>query len=76
MKSTKLVIGDLVARVEAPTVPYRVTSNFSVSGKAQGAVRVLPYRRSGQEQILFPIRHGGKAIWTDGGSQWLVVGHD
>jgi hypothetical protein len=74
MKSIKLVVGDLVARTEAPTVPYRVTSKFH--GKARGAVRVLPYRRSGQEQILFPIQYGGKAIWTDGGSQWLVVGHD
>lgn len=68
-KTTALAVGDLVARVEAPTVLHRVTEKFP------GYVRVLPYRRSGREQLLVPVRHGGRTIWTGDGSQWIVMGH-
>jgi hypothetical protein len=63
-------VGDLVARVEAPTVLHRVTE------KHPSYVRVLPYRRSGREQFLMSIKHGGRMIWAGDGSQWIVVGHD
>jgi hypothetical protein len=65
-----LTVGDLVARVEAPTVFHRVTTKFP------GYVRTLPYQRSGKEVLLMSIGRGKRAIWTDGTSQWIVVGHD
>jgi hypothetical protein len=64
-----LTVGDLVARAEAPTVLHRVSVKFP------GYVRILPYRRSGQEQFLVPVRHGGRTIWTGDGSVWIVLGH-
>ena len=71
-KPAGLVVGDLVARVEAPTVVHRVTERFP------DYVRVLPYRRSGPEQFLVPIGRGDRAsaIWVGDGSQWTIVGHD
>ena len=69
-KTAALVVGDLVARVEAPTVFHRVTERFP------GYVRILPYRRSGREQLLVPVKHGGRTIWIGDGSQWIVTGHD
>ncbi len=70
-KSKKtLAVGDLVARVEAPTVIHRVTERFPKYA------RVLPYRHSGREQFLVPFKHGGRTIWAGDGSQWVVVGHD
>ena len=68
-KTSTLVVGDLVARVEAPTVLYRVTEKFP------GYVRALPYRRSGREQILFQSAAGAR-FWVGDGSQWVVHGHD
>jgi hypothetical protein len=65
-----LAVGDLVARVEAPTVLHRVTSRHP------GYVRVLPYRRGGREQLLVPLRHAGRTIWAGDGSEWVVTGHD
>lgn len=70
MAKSSLTVGDLVARIEAPTVFHRVTEKFS------GYVRVLPYRRSGREQILLPFRRGKSTVWAGDGSQWIVVGHD
>ena len=69
-KKATLVVGDLVARVEAPTVIHRVTERF------KGYVRVLPYRRSGREQLLVPVKSGGRTIWIGDGSQWIVTGKD
>jgi hypothetical protein len=68
-KTSALAVGDLVARVEAPTVLHRVTEKFS------GYVRVLPYRRSGREQILFQSA-AGTQFWIGDGSQWIVIGRD
>lgn len=67
-KTTTLAVGDLVARVEAPTMLHRVTEKFP------GYVRVLPYRRSGKEQFLVSLPHGGRTIWTGDGSQWIWTG--
>jgi hypothetical protein len=57
-KTSALAVGDLVARIEAPTVLYRVTTKFP------GYVRALPYRRSGREQLLMPIKQGARSIWV------------
>lgn len=62
-----LAIGDLVARVEAPTVIYRVTSQHA------GHARILPFRRSGRELILVPLKRGS-STWIGDGSQWLLTG--
>lgn len=62
-----LAVGDLVARVEAPTVLYRVTS------KHPGYVRILPYQRSGREVVLTTVKHGGRTIWAGDGSQWVAT---
>lgn len=71
VKKTKaLAVGDLVARVEAPTMFHRVTTKF------HDYVSILPYQRSGKEVLLMPIGRGKRTIWTDGTSQWIVVGHD
>jgi hypothetical protein len=67
-KASGLMVGDLVARVEAPTELHRVSEKFP------GYVRVLPYRRSGREQFLMPMRHGRRTIWAGDGSQWVVMG--
>jgi hypothetical protein len=69
-KAHTLAIGDLVARVEAPTVFYRVTERFP------GYVRVLPYQRSGREQILISVRHGRRTVWAGDGSEWTVISSD
>jgi len=69
-KTSALAVGDLVARVEAPTMLHRVSEKFP------GYVRALPYRRSGREQFLMPIKQGGRSIWAGDGSQWIVMGHD
>jgi hypothetical protein len=68
-KTPSLVVGDLIARVEAPTVLHRVTSRFPGN-----YVRILPYRRSGQEHFLASVRHDGKTTWVGDGSQWIWVG--
>lgn len=67
-KTSALAVGDLVARVEAPTVLHRVSEKFP------GYVRVLPYRRSGSEQFLLPMKRGRSTIWAGDGSQWIVTG--
>jgi hypothetical protein len=59
-----LPVGTLVARVEAPTVLYRVTSTLR-----RDVVRILPFRRSGAERVLVNI--GG--VWAADGSQWTAV---
>jgi hypothetical protein len=69
-KKRLLEVGDLVARVEAPTELHRVTARFP------DYVRVLPYRRSGKEQFLISIRYGDRAIWAGDGSQWIWMGHN
>lgn len=66
MAKKALKVGDLVARVEAPTMIHRVTEKFP------GYVRILPYRRSGKEHFLVPMG----ALWIGDGSQWVVTGHD
>lgn len=55
-----LVVGDLVARVEASTMLYRVTSVSS------GVARCLPFRRSGRE--VFVVKIGD--AWAGDGSAW------
>lgn len=67
-KTKELKVGDLVSRVEAPGVYHRVTE------KHHGYVRVLPYRRSGKELFLVPVRYGGGTIWAGDGSQWIWTG--
>ncbi len=62
--ATKLQIGDLVARVEAPTMLHRVTS------MTPAFVRLLPFRRSGREVAILKI---GKH-WLGDGSVWNFVG--
>lgn len=56
--------GTLVARIEAPTVLYRVTSI-----PASGYARLLPYQRSGREIII--ARAGSR--WIGDGSVWKPV---
>jgi hypothetical protein len=56
-------VGVLVARVEAPTVLYRVTSTHGGT-----YVRLLPYRRSGAEVVVMLIA----GVLVGGGSQWIV----
>jgi hypothetical protein len=65
-KAHSLTVGDLVARVEAPSELHRVTVKLP-----RGYVRVLPYR---QEHFLAAVRHGGRTIWAGDGSQWIWVG--
>lgn len=66
MANTKLpAVGTLVARVEAPTVLYRVTSTIRDSGKPV-AVRLLPYQRQGREVLAIL---DGRRIVGDG-SVW------
>ena len=67
-KTKALKVGDLVARVEAPGVFHRVTE------KHPGYVRILPYRRSGKELFLAPVRYGAATIWAGDGSQWIWTG--
>lgn len=59
-------IGDLVARVEAPTVLYRVTVSH---GSIPHAFRALPYRRRGDAVTIIKV---GDA-WAGNGSAWRVV---
>lgn len=63
-RATKLHVGDLVARVEAPTMLHRVTS------MTRAFVRLLPFQRSGREVALLSI----KGQWMGDGSIWSVVG--
>jgi hypothetical protein len=67
MSKTKFKTGDLVARVEAPTVMYRVTSTVG-----SDAVRVLPYRRQGEAKILI---QAGRHYVADG-SLWSIAAGD
>lgn len=67
-KTRSLKVGDLVARVEAPHIPHRVTE------KHPGYVRILPYHRSGKEHFLVPMRYGAGTIWAGDGSQWVWTG--
>jgi hypothetical protein len=64
MAAKKLKIGDLVARVEAPTVLYRVTTRYPQF------VRILPFRRSGKEHVIMPMGSN----WVGDGSTWNKVG--
>lgn len=59
-------VNTLVARVEAPTVCYNVTSIFRQGGRAVAA-RLLPYRASGREIIVALERGhivGDGSIWA------------
>lgn len=58
-----------MARVEAPTVLYRITEKFPAY------LRALPFRHSGPEKLLFALKHGGSALLAGDGSRWVVVGH-
>jgi hypothetical protein len=60
--------GTIVARTEAPTALLRVNS-WHITDKGLTAVRVLPYRRSGAEEILAKVG----SVWVGGGSVWLTV---
>jgi hypothetical protein len=62
--SKSLKTGTLIARVEAPTVLYRVTSS-----PAPGFARILPYQRSGKEHIIYS--QGSR--WIGDGSVWKPV---
>lgn len=66
--ASKIAVGALVARVEAPTEIYRVTEKFPAY------LRVLPYQRSGGEKLLFPMKPISARMLTDGSSRWIVVG--
>lgn len=65
----KLEIGDLVARVEAPTVLYRVTSSIRGS---KDMFRILPHQRQGREHVL--VRMNG--AWIADGSRWALAQPD
>ena len=66
-KHTELpAIGTLVARTEAPTVLYRVTSRTATT------VRILPFRRSGGDHHLSMI---SGMIFGDG-STWIFPGSE
>jgi hypothetical protein len=67
-KTKGLKVGDLVARVEALHILHRVTE------KHPGYVRILPYRRSGKEHFLAPMRYGAGTIWAGDGAQWVWTG--
>lgn len=64
MRATKLHVGDLVARVEAPTILHRVTS------MTRAFVRLLPFQRSGREVAILKI----DKRWIGDGSVWNFVG--
>lgn len=66
MAAEKLKVGDLVVRIEAPTVLYRVTSRYPKF------LRILPYRRSGKEHVIMPMG----SHWVGDGSIWKKVGSD
>jgi len=57
-------VGDLVYRVEASTVLFRVTSKIP-----GGFLRLLPYQRSGKE--VFIMKSGSR--WIGDGSIWKKV---
>lgn len=61
----KVEIGTLIARVEAPTVRYRVTSRL-----AKGVWRCLPFQARGREVVL-QARIDGNL--TGDGSVWIQV---
>jgi hypothetical protein len=61
---TKLAVGDLIARTEAPTVLYRVTSK-----QPHQCFRLLPYQRSGRE--IWITKLGGN--WIGDGSTWKRI---
>lgn len=61
----KLAVGDLVARVEAPTVLYRVTSVTTPT-----LVRLLPFRRSGNGVYIASMC----GAWAGDGSAWRKIG--
>lgn len=68
-KQRKLpAVGTIVARTEAPTVRYRVTS---IHGRgAQAYARLLPFRSSGREVVVTLI---GGTLAGDG-SAWVPAG--
>jgi hypothetical protein len=69
MVNTKLPpVGTLVARVEAPTVRYRVTSVHGAGRQAY--VRLLPFRAQGREVAVTMI---GCTLAGDG-SRWIATG--
>ncbi len=70
-KKAAFDIGDLIARVEAPTVIHRIASRHPV-----GFLHALPYRRSGREVYLDAVGRGAGRVLIGDGSQWVVVGHD
>lgn len=57
-------VGDIIARVEAPTLYYRITSKHP-----GGYFRCLPYQRSGKEIVV--MKHSGKLIGD--GSVWKEI---
>ena len=63
MARAKIATGTLIARVEAPTVLYRVTTRFP------DYIRILPYQRSGKEHILISVGRN----WIGDGSRWVVI---
>ncbi len=65
--STKLATGTLVARTYAPGERYRVTSTIG------DAVRVLPFRRSGDAEMIKLVTFNGRTFWTGADSEWIVV---
>lgn len=67
-KKKALAVGDLVARAEAPTELYVVSTKLT-----GGGFRLLPYQRSGKEVVVMSMRHGKQTILTDGSSQWIAA---
>lgn len=57
-------IGTLIARIEAPTVRYRVTSHSSATA------RCLPFRTRGQD-VTIAMANG---VIVGGGSVWHIAG--
>jgi hypothetical protein len=70
MRTPALVIDDLIAPLGSAAEIFRVTEKYP----QPGYVRVLPYRRSGKEQVLFRTKRGRRQIWTDGQVEWIWMG--
>ncbi len=67
-KPKPLRVGTLVARIEAPTMLYRVSEKFP------DYARALPFQRSGREVFLMSMKVGGRMHWIGDGSQWTLEG--
>jgi hypothetical protein len=68
MAALALKVGDLVFPQGSPDQLYRVTSRVGVLKKFH-PFRLLPYRRSGAEIIIWV--HRGQ--WTDGTRLWIKL---